>query len=469
MTTDSLQRNYYADHLAEVNKTNTVRTTEDIRNENGAIIVPKGTEITHDTSNRIARFKLSAPLETYINLENVITPAILHKEIIRLNDSLNHDPKALKALAPKLIQQCKLYGKYPLLVQKLTVLSERLPEVYRNAIITSNIALHIAHEMGLDEETTHTVFVAAQMHDVGLLNISPDIVHKKGKYDPSEWNILQGHTTIGRVILEVIPGLPQKAAKAVFEHHERLDGTGYPLGKSEKQLGVEGQIIAIADTVNAIWTKRLVPAGYLIRDLIPVVQMNSHIYPKPIHDALLRVLGASLHTPSRVTHDENICTLINFLLVLQKILLHWFRLAMKFTLKLREFPKTQQIDIVILFVQRIHETINQSGLFSDGMTGWLNHVLKSNDVKDFQEVEYTALMFDEFCYHLQQLHKLMQIAAEDINEDLEQECFEMGSLLKDIPKNRLKIEESFPSKKQVTTTNLVTHPEEMDLELLDLL
>lgn len=438
MTTDSQNRNYYADHLAEVNKTNTVRATEDIRNEKGAIVVPKGSEITQEMSNKIARFKLSAPLESSINLEKVITPSILHKEIIQINEKLNLVPEILSVFEPKLVRQCELYGKHPLLAQKLTVLSERLPEVYKNTVITSNLALHIAHEMNLDEGSTYTVFVATQMHDAGLLNISPEIVHKKGKYDPSEWKLLQGHSTIGRVILEMIPGLPQKASTAVFEHHERLDGTGYPMGKSENQLGVEGQIIAISDTVNAILSKRLLPAGYQVRDLIPVLQMNSHIFPKTVHDALLRVLGSSLYKPTRVIQDGDIETLIKFQLVLQKILMHWFKLAMEFTLKLRNFPKTQKIDNVILFVQRIHVTINQSGLFSDGMTDWLKHVLELKDVNEYQEIEHTSLMFDEFRYQLQQLHKLMQIAVEGIDEGLEKKCVEIGALLKNIPKSVLK-------------------------------
>ncbi len=438
MTTYSSNRNYYADHLAEVNKTNTVRATEDILNEKGAIVVPKGAEITQEMSNKIARFKLSVPLESSINLDNVITPQILHKEITQINEKLNLLPEVLKVFSPKLVRQCKLYGGHPLLAQKLTVLAERLPEVYKNTIITSNLALHIAHEMNLDEDTTYTIFVATQMHDAGLLNIAPEIVHKKGKYDPSEWKLLQGHSTIGRVLLEMIPGLPQKASTAIFEHHERLDGTGYPMGKSENQLGLEGQIIAIADTVNAIWTKRLLPAGYQIKDLIPVLQMNSHIFPKAIHDALMRVLSLSVFMPARVIQDDQIATLIKFQLVLQKILMHWFKLAMEFTLKLRNFPKTQKIDNVILFVQRVHETINQSGLFSDGMTGWLNHVLTSSDVNEYQEIEYTSLMFDEFRYQLQQLHKLMQIAVEGIDEGLEKKCVEIGLLLKDIPENVLK-------------------------------
>ncbi|MFV1873067.1 MAG: HD-GYP domain-containing protein [Oleiphilus sp.] len=433
MTSDSQNRNYYADHLAEVNKSNSVKAIEDIRNEKGAIIVPKGAEITQEMSNKIARFKLSTPLESSINLEKVITPKLLHQKITEINKRLNLEPKALDLFKPKLVRHCQLYGNHPLLAQKLTVLAERLPEVYNNTMITSNLALHIAHQLDLDEETTHSVFVATQMHDTGLLNIAPEIVHKKGKYEPSEWKLLQGHSTIGRVILEMIPGLPKKAATAIFEHHERLDGTGYPVGKSENELSVEGQIIAISDTVNAILSKRLLPSGYQVKDLIPVIQMNSHVYPKSVHDALLRFLSLSQFKPTRVMDDNKIETLIKFLLVLQKILLHWFKLAMKFTLKLREHPKTQKITNVVLVVERINQTINQSGLFSEGMTEWLNHVLETKDSKEYQEVEYTGLMFDEFRYHLQQLHKLMHIAVEGVNEELEKECHGIGLLLKDIP------------------------------------
>ncbi|MDX1452344.1 MAG: HD domain-containing phosphohydrolase [Oleiphilaceae bacterium] len=434
------QRNHYADHLAAVNKNNEVKTTEDIRNDQGAVIVPKGTAVTPAIASKIARFKLSRPLEAQVNLERVITPQKLQSDIARvMSEDAGLGMPNLPGFKDKLAHHCHRYAEYPMLTQKLTVLSERLPRVYRNALLTSTTALSICDQSGLDEKTTHAVFIATQMHDAGLLNISPDIVNKKGKLTREEWRALQGHVVIGKLFLDMVPNLPKAAGKAVFEHHERLDGTGYPKGKTADDLGLEGQIIALADTVNAIYHNRLKPLGYQVRDLVPVLQMSSHVFPSEIHNSYLQIVAKSNNQVTRVISNERIQPLANFLLVLQKLLLHWCKLAIKFNEDLVEAdigPKAQQVK---LMVGRLNQTLNQSGLFTTELRDWLKGLLRNPDPREYQEVEHTALMFDEFCYQLQQLHRLMDAAVHGRGDALEEQCNGMALLLKDIPKNRLKI------------------------------
>lgn len=439
---EEIERNHYADHLAEVNKSNAVKTIEDVKNDQGAIIVPKGTLVTPAIANKIARFRLSQPLETQVNLESVITPEKLEGEITALGRQYaNFGLPQFPGFGNTLTHHCKRYAEYPILMQKMTVLADRLPKVYRNALITSSMALWLCEQMGVEESSAHAIFIATQMHDAGLLNIDPEIVNKKGKLTRAEWRLLQGHVVIGKLFLDMVPNLPKIVGRAVFEHHERLDGTGYPKGKTSEQLSLEGQVIALVDTVNAIYHNRLKPLGYQVRDLLPVLQMNSHVFPKQIHDAVLQIVAKSQHQTTRVVSNDRIQPLANFLLVLQKLLLHWCKLALKFTTELVEVdtsPKTQQVKQMM---GRLNATINQSGLFTAELRDWLRGMQKNPDPSEFQEVEYTALMFDEFCYQLQQLHKLMDAAVHGRGDALEEQAKGLALLLKDIPKNRLKVSE----------------------------
>ena len=75
------QRNPYADHLAEVNKTNPVLALEDIYNDRGAVIVPEGTPIDEVVSNKIARFALRTPIELSVNLQHPIPPKQIYTDI----------------------------------------------------------------------------------------------------------------------------------------------------------------------------------------------------------------------------------------------------------------------------------------------------------------------------------------------------------------------------------------------------
>jgi len=75
------ERNFYADHLVEINKTNPVITTNNICNSLGATVIPKGTNITEDVANKIAKFKLELPIELQVNLAVRISPNELFNDI----------------------------------------------------------------------------------------------------------------------------------------------------------------------------------------------------------------------------------------------------------------------------------------------------------------------------------------------------------------------------------------------------
>lgn len=431
-------RNYYADHLAAVNKSNTVKTTHDVLNDQGLVIVSKSKVITPEIANKIARFKLLQPLENTVMLEDMISPKRLYTDLMRAHEA--HEAMGGPRdsdIGAILKKQCLLYANYPLLTQKLTVLSEQLPEHYQTALVTSVLALHVALELGLSQRQQHAVFIAALMHDAGLLNIDPVIVAKKGKLEPSEWKALQGHAVIGKYFLDMVPDLPKTVGIAVMEHHERLDGTGYPNGKTAEKLGMEGQVIAITDMIIAVFRLRLQPLGYLFKDLTPVLQMNAPVYPQEIHQAVMRIMQRSTGSPSRALENDSMGSLISLLLVSQKLISHSFELLESATNELGAVQQQEHRRRAVYMLERLQEIIHRSGLFSTELREWLESVNKSQCTDDYQEVEYVALMFDEFGYQLRQLHKLLSIAASTMDERWIKKCAELGELLDKIPKHRL--------------------------------
>ncbi len=435
---DNLERNHYADHLAEINSTTEVKTSADIVSDKGAIIVPSGSVITREIADKIARFKLSQPLYVDIKLGNFITAKNLHDEIRDLSESclITCAPKTI-GFKQKLVRQCVLYAEHRLVVQKLTVLKERLPDVYRNTLITSCMSLAMCDEMGLNENETHIIYVATLMHDVGLLSIDPELVAKKGKLDRSEWRTLQGHVAIGKIFLDMIPSLPKKVGRAVLEHHERLDGTGYPKGKLGIDICREGQIIALVDTVNAIYHNRLQPLGYSVRDLIPILQMNSHVFPKELHDSFLKILKRSAYRSTRVIGNDNIRPIINFLVDLQKRLIIWFKQASEFCYILSQSVISVRTRQAIIMSEQLVNMINQSGLFTASLKQWLLGFISGENNDDIQELESIMLMFDEFCYQMHQFYKLMDLASHGTNTATEEECAKLSTTLQNIMNVRM--------------------------------
>src|SRR5690606_15430582 len=96
----------------------------------------------------------------------------------------------------------------------------------------------------------------------------------------AEWRQIQAHTVISQKLVQSIHGLKPAVARAVLEHHERCDGTGYPHGKFSDQLTMESQVLALAESAIAVYTNRLIPQGRGLRDLMPLLQVNSesHFY-----------------------------------------------------------------------------------------------------------------------------------------------------------------------------------------------
>lgn len=120
---------------------------------------------------------------------------------------------------------------------------------------TQKLACAIAAEMKLSGEAIHHVSMAAAIHDVGKIYISSDILNKPGKLTQLEYQMLQTHVEVGYEIIKDFQ-LPWQIPKIISQHHERLDGSGYPKGLTASQIFLESKILAVADVVDAMNSHR---------------------------------------------------------------------------------------------------------------------------------------------------------------------------------------------------------------------
>jgi PAS domain S-box-containing protein len=113
----------------------------------------------------------------------------------------------------------------------------------------------IAREMGLSAEIIHSISLAASIHDLGKIRIPAEILSKPGTLNPIEYQLVMGHPQTGYDIIKDIQfSLP--IAQMVLQHHERLDGSGYPQGLKDGQILLEAKILAVADVVEAMLSHR---------------------------------------------------------------------------------------------------------------------------------------------------------------------------------------------------------------------
>lgn len=119
----------------------------------------------------------------------------------------------------------------------------------------ARLALAIAERMNLDAERRKGLRIAATLHDIGKLAVPSDILAKPTRLTDSELDVVRGHVAAGLSILEKID-FPWPVAAIVAQHHERLDGSGYPKGLAGDELSLEGRILGAADTVEAMCSHR---------------------------------------------------------------------------------------------------------------------------------------------------------------------------------------------------------------------
>jgi putative nucleotidyltransferase with HDIG domain/PAS domain S-box-containing protein len=147
----------------------------------------------------------------------------------------------------------------------------------------------IAQEMNFPAEQIDGLRTAAILHDIGKIQIPADILNKPGALTHHELELIKTHAQTGYDILKRVP-FPWPVAKIILQHHERLDGSGYPLGLSGEDILTEAKVICVADVVEGMASHRPYRAAHgLPKALEEVQQYRGVLYDGEIVDACLRV------------------------------------------------------------------------------------------------------------------------------------------------------------------------------------
>ena len=119
----------------------------------------------------------------------------------------------------------------------------------------ARLAVAIARELHLPEEQIEGLYLAGIVHDVGKIDIPAEILNKPGKLSKLQYQLIQGHAEAGYDIVKGVD-FPWPIAEMVRQHHERLDGSGYPQGLKGEAILPEAKILAVADVVESMMSHR---------------------------------------------------------------------------------------------------------------------------------------------------------------------------------------------------------------------
>ena len=141
----------------------------------------------------------------------------------------------------------------------------------------AQLSCAIAKEMGYSPERINGIRIAALLHDIGKIYLPQEILWKPHKLTDIEFNMIKNHPEVGYQILNNIH-FPWPVNKIILQHHEKIDGSGYPKGLTGKDILPEAKILAVADTIEAMVSNRPYREPFHIEEALNEIQTHKNIY-----------------------------------------------------------------------------------------------------------------------------------------------------------------------------------------------
>lgn len=245
---------HFVRSVTEMGDTRDVIASEDIYASNGTKLLAKGARIDSKQFEKLTRYKLSAPLDQVLSSDKAVDAAMLAIEFDRIieNDA-SYRQLLARAGDPRQLKHCtanlRLHSTIEL---RLTVMADRHAEMYEHTLRTAIIAFACAQRMGVATADLPAVLLAALCHDFGEMHTDPRILDQSHHVTSEERRFVHVHPVTGYVLLKDLPGFPSAASKAVLQHHERLDGSGYPHALHGPQIERMARIVAAADVTETV-------------------------------------------------------------------------------------------------------------------------------------------------------------------------------------------------------------------------
>jgi len=184
----------------------------------------------------------------------------------------------------------KLQGAFEGMLTALAVITEkRDPYIAGHQQRVTRLACAIAVEMGLPEERIEGIRVAGMLHDIGKVNIPAEVLSKPGRLCEIELAMIQTHAQAGFDLLKTAE-FAWPVARILLQHHERIDGSGYPGGLLGEDILLEAKILGVADVVEAMASRRPYQSAFDIdKALEEILRKKGSLYDPEVVDACLKL------------------------------------------------------------------------------------------------------------------------------------------------------------------------------------
>jgi HD-GYP domain-containing protein (c-di-GMP phosphodiesterase class II) len=157
------------------------------------------------------------------------------------------------------------------------------------------LAIEVGQRLGLSPGRLRSLAIGGLLHDIGKLSVPDAILRKPGPLDEDEFAQVKLHPQRGRELLNELGGFDEIAKGLVLDHHERLDGRGYPRGLQARDLGLETRILALCDVYDALVSPRVYRPAWTVDDALSLLRDEAGTsFDSQCLEALIHILGRSV-------------------------------------------------------------------------------------------------------------------------------------------------------------------------------
>jgi len=207
--------------------------------------------------------------------------------IIGVNRDITERRKAVEELKQTLESLRKAVGAT--IQVMVSAVEMRDPYTAGHQLRAADLACAIAKEMGLPQDKIEGLRMAGSIHDIGKLSIPAEILSKPTKLTNIEFSLIKEHSRIGYEMLKDVES-PWPLAQIVYQHHERMDGSGYPQGLKGDEILMEARIMAVADVMESMASHRPYRPALGIETALEEIEKNKGIlYDNAVANACLRL------------------------------------------------------------------------------------------------------------------------------------------------------------------------------------
>ena len=142
---------------------------------------------------------------------------------------------------------------------------------FKHSVDVATIAMILGKQQGLSKKEIYELGVAGLLHDVGKTKVPLEILNKPARLDAREFEVMKQHSVFGYRMLQKNPNFSKSILLAVLQHHEKINGTGYPMGVMEQKITPFAKILTVADIYDALITERPYKPAYSQRDAVEMI------------------------------------------------------------------------------------------------------------------------------------------------------------------------------------------------------